>query len=62
MEQHKHCKVCNKPIPLDEEFCSQKCRDEYEELVNSRKKRQYLLYALFIIFMIVLFLSVSGIM
>lgn len=62
MEQHKHCKVCNKPIPLDEEFCSEKCRKEYEDLVDSRKKRQYVLYALFIIFLIMLFLSFSGVL
>jgi len=57
MEPHKHCKICNKPIPLEEEFCSEECREEYEDLVSSRKKRQYLLYGLFIVFMIVLFFT-----
>ncbi len=57
MEPHKHCKICNKPIPLEEEFCSEECREEYEDLVSSRKKKQYLLYGLFIVFMIVLFFT-----
>lgn len=53
MEQHKHCKICSKPIPLDEEFCSEKCREEYDDLVSKRKKRQYIFYALLIILIIV---------
>ncbi|MFP4002092.1 MAG: DUF2116 family Zn-ribbon domain-containing protein [Thermoplasmata archaeon] len=57
MEQHKHCKICQKPVPLDEDFCSQKCREEYEDLVSSRKKKQYIFYALLVVFLIVLFFS-----
>ncbi len=57
MEQHKHCKICAKPIPLDEEFCSKKCEEEYEDIVSSRKKKQYIFYALLVLFLIVLFLS-----
>ncbi len=57
MEQHKHCKVCEKPIPLDEEFCSEKCRTEYQEFVNKRKKRRYILYGLIIVLFVVGYLT-----
>lgn len=57
MDQHKHCKICEKPIPLDEDFCSKKCENEFEEIVKGRKKKQYIVYALFIIFLVVMALS-----
>ncbi|MFO7991189.1 MAG: DUF2116 family Zn-ribbon domain-containing protein [Thermoplasmata archaeon] len=55
MEPHKHCQVCGKPIPLEETLCSEKCRQEYQELLNKRKKRVYLTYILLAIFLGLLF-------
>ena len=60
MDQHTHCQICGKPIPLDEQFCSQKCREEYENLINKRKKRMYILYGLLAVFFVVMFFSLSG--
>ena len=34
-DQHKHCPMCSKPIPLSEKFCSPKCEQIYME--NQRK-------------------------
>lgn len=58
MEQHKHCKICQKPIPLDEEFCSEKCEEEYEDIVSSRKKKQYLVYGLLAVLLILMVLTI----
>ncbi len=55
MEQHKHCQVCGKPVPVDEKFCSEKCREEYEDLVSKRKKRQYIMFGLLAVFLVLLF-------
>lgn len=57
MKQHKHCNICEKPVPLDKDFCSEKCREEYQDLVGKRKKRQYIFYALLIVFLVVVYLS-----
>ncbi len=57
MEQHKHCKICAKPIPLDEDFCSEKCREEYQELMKKRKKMQYIFYILLIVLIIVAYFT-----
>lgn len=57
MEQHKHCKICAKPIPLDEDFCSEKCREEYQDMVSKRKKRQYIFYALLAVLIVVVYFS-----
>ncbi len=55
MEQHKHCQVCGRPIPVDETFCSEKCREEYEDMVSKRKKRMYVVYGLLAVLLIVIF-------
>ncbi len=58
MEQHKHCRICQKPVPLEEDFCSEKCREEYDDLLSSRKKKQYIVYALLVVLLIVMVLTV----
>ncbi len=57
MEQHKHCKICNKPVPLDRDFCSEKCREEYQEFMDKRRKRQYIFYILLVVLIVVAFLT-----
>jgi len=58
MEQHKHCRICQKPVPLDEDFCSEKCKEEYDDLLSSRKKKQYIVYGLLIVLFIVMILTI----
>ena len=60
MEQHKHCRICRKPIPLEEDFCSEECRERYEEMVSKRRKKMYIIYALLGVFFVVMFLTLSG--
>lgn len=57
--QHRHCKVCGRAIPPDQEFCSSQCKED-EERRERRAKRMtriyfiivFLLMALLILFTI----------
>ncbi len=55
MEPHKHCHICGKPVPIDETYCSEKCREDYKELISSRKKKMYIIYGLLAILLILMF-------
>jgi predicted nucleic acid-binding Zn ribbon protein len=57
-DQHKHCPMCQKPIPLSEKFCSPNCEQVYLENQRKIAKTRRILYALFGIF-IVLFLVLT---
>ncbi len=61
MEPHTHCQICSKPVPLDEKFCSEKCREEYNEFIEKRKKKTYIFYVLLAGLLILIFLQLSGI-
>jgi predicted nucleic acid-binding Zn ribbon protein len=54
--QHRHCQICSKAIPLSEEFCSEECRLEFDNIVKKRKSMMYLIYGsmIFMIFILVL--------
>ncbi len=52
MDQHKHCPVCGKPIPMDERFCSPKCEQmvsERQHKVMRTRKIMYIAFAALII-------------
>ncbi|MDD3984635.1 MAG: DUF2116 family Zn-ribbon domain-containing protein [Methanobacterium sp.] len=52
IDQHKHCPMCQTPIPLSEKFCSPKCEQSY--IVNQKKiaKSRRTLYIIFAVFII----------
>jgi len=45
--KHKHCMICGVSIPIDKEFCSEKCEEQYNKMV---KKRKYSLWIMMLIF------------
>lgn len=52
MDQHKHCPMCGKPIPLDERFCSPKCEQilaERQKKVAKTRKVIYIAFAALVI-------------
>ncbi|MCD6461595.1 MAG: DUF2116 family Zn-ribbon domain-containing protein [Thermoplasmata archaeon] len=58
--QHKHCPVCGRAMPLEEEYCSEECREKMEVLVK-KKKMFYYVYMFLMVFIIALiFLSYLG--
>lgn len=44
-EDHRHCKVCGKPCPPENEVCSTACRRKREAVLAARRNYQWLLYA-----------------
>ncbi len=37
--QHRHCQSCLKAIPIGEEYCSDACKDDWNDLVKANKKK-----------------------
>jgi len=56
--QHTHCPICGKAIPISESFCSDECKQKYQQMLKKRKMLVYVMYAT-IIFIIVVFILSS---
>jgi predicted nucleic acid-binding Zn ribbon protein len=37
--QHRHCQSCLKAVPIGEEYCSDQCKDDWNDLVKANKKK-----------------------
>jgi len=44
LPDHSHCTMCDEPIPVGEEFCSDKCRYEHSSKVKKEAMRMNLFY------------------
>ncbi|KYK29987.1 MAG: DUF2116 family Zn-ribbon domain-containing protein [Theionarchaea archaeon] len=44
IQQHKHCPVCEKAIPADKKFCSDRCESVYEDRRKRAKRSQWMFY------------------
>lgn len=53
---HRHCKICAKAIPPNEEFCSEACRMKFEEWQRKERRGRYVLYIIYAVIMAALFL------
>jgi predicted nucleic acid-binding Zn ribbon protein len=51
VDQHTHCQICGKVIPISETLCSIECKEKFQNMVKKRKMFVYIMYA--IIFFIV---------
>ncbi|HEQ78707.1 MAG TPA: DUF2116 family Zn-ribbon domain-containing protein [Euryarchaeota archaeon] len=40
--QHIHCRMCGKAAPPDNEYCSDKCKDEHKAFLK-KKRTQYII-------------------
>jgi predicted nucleic acid-binding Zn ribbon protein len=52
--QHKHCSVCGKAIQLEDEFCSDECKNKYEQYMKKRKQMNLVMYAMIALLAVVL--------
>ena len=57
LPQHKHCGVCGRAIPADDEFCNDECTAKHDSLLKKRKTYVYMMYGAIIIMIIFLFLG-----
>ncbi|MCL7396341.1 MAG: DUF2116 family Zn-ribbon domain-containing protein [Thaumarchaeota archaeon] len=53
---HRHCRICARAIPPGEEFCSDKCRQVFEDYKRREKRSRYIFYIVYGILMIALLL------
>jgi predicted nucleic acid-binding Zn ribbon protein len=44
LPDHTHCIMCDEPIPVREEFCSDKCKEEYQLKVRKEARRMNYFY------------------
>lgn len=50
--QHKHCRGCERAIPLKQEFCDDKCESEWKQKMGSKKRQLTFFYIIMVIIMI----------
>lgn len=43
---HNHCHVCMKAIPVDQNYCSEECRQKFIKMQKKRKLMIYFMYGL----------------
>jgi predicted nucleic acid-binding Zn ribbon protein len=55
--QHTHCGICGKAIPINESFCSEDCRQKYQQLLKKRKMLVYIMYGTIIFIVAVFFIT-----
>ncbi|MBU7017965.1 MAG: DUF2116 family Zn-ribbon domain-containing protein [Theionarchaea archaeon] len=63
IQQHKHCLICEKAIPSDKRFCSDRCESMYEDRRKKAKRTQWMFYgslAILLGWFIILFLGQGG--
>lgn len=53
VENHRHCAICGKPIPISESFCSDNCQEQYQLKQQQVAKQRKILYGIVAIFIIV---------
>ena len=56
-EQHTHCQICGKVIPISENLCSTDCKEKYNNMVKRRKMFVYLMYAIIFFIIAIIFLQ-----
>lgn len=59
-EEHKHCLVCGRAVPLDQDFCSLECKDSYGKADKKKSRSNMVQIAVFGVLIVVMFLIMSG--
>ena len=44
LPDHSHCRTCDEPTPVGEEFCSDQCKDEHQSKVKKESRRMNYFY------------------
>lgn len=58
-EEHRHCVVCGKSVPVDKFFCSPSCEEMFKRQQNRLKKTRMITMVFFVVlFLAVMILSV----
>lgn len=59
--QHRHCRHCDRAIPIEQEYCSEACEREHETLLKSKRRQLLVLYAaaVLLVILVVLFQALA---
>jgi predicted nucleic acid-binding Zn ribbon protein len=49
LPEHSHCLACGDPVPANELYCSEECRQEQEAKKRKNKQRNLLFYIVAIV-------------
>ncbi len=51
-EEHKHCIVCGRAVPIERDFCTQDCKDSYSKADKKKGKSSKIQIAVLVVVMI----------
>jgi len=61
-EEHKHCVVCDRAIPMSQDFCSQECKDSYKKADKSKGKKNTIQIVVMVVLVVVMIFVVPSLM
>ncbi len=50
--QHKHCRSCERAVPIKQDFCDEECETEWKGKMGSKKRQLTFFYIIMVIIMI----------
>ena len=53
-EEHKHCIVCGRAVPLEQDFCSTECKDSYQTADKKKGKKNNLQCIFLVVTMLIM--------
>jgi predicted nucleic acid-binding Zn ribbon protein len=56
--QHKHCRICSKAVPLDEDVCSEECQGKLDMYMRANKRKNIMVLFMMVLSFSLLFLIV----
>ena len=63
-EEHKHCVICARAVPLEQDFCSLECKEKYDQTDKKKGKKNtiqcVILVAAMVIMMVIVPLLSGG--
>jgi len=52
--QHRHCRHCDRAIPLEQEYCSENCEHEHAALLQGKRRQLLVFYAVAVLLVVLL--------
>ena len=56
---HRHCRICGKAIPPNQEFCSENCRSISERMEARQKRMRNLLIIMYVAVFLIIFVMLA---
>ena len=56
---HRHCRICGKAIPPNQEFCSENCRSISERMEARQRRMRNLLIIMYVAVFLIIFIMLA---